>query len=282
MQLTPRYGGEPVVRLDVDGSAIAEPLVRQRRRLASTLGTLSAEQWAAPSRCEQWSVQDVVAHLITTNDFWSRSIGAGLAGEPTRLLATFDPVASPAAMVAGQRSMSPAEVLDRFAGSVERLAETVARIDDWSTPAESPAGHVSMTAVAHHALWDAWIHERDIVVPLGLDDVREDDEIAACLRYAAAIGPGLQAMAGSDRRGTLAVEATDPDLSVVVEVGPTVVVHDGPPPAGAAVLRGDAVGLVEGLTYRAPLAHDLHPADTWLVAGLDEVFDLAPSAGAGA
>jgi uncharacterized protein (TIGR03083 family) len=280
MQLTPRYGGDPAIRLDGDGAGVAAPLVRQRRRLASVLATLSADRWAAPSRCERWSVQDVVAHLIGTNDFWSLSIGAGLAGEPTRLLAGFDPVATPAAMVDGQRSAPAAEILDRYAASVETLADAVGRIDDWSAAAESPAGHVSMTAVAHHALWDAWIHERDVLVPLGLEPAREDDEIAACLRYAAAVGPGLRAMAGSDRRGVLAVEATDPALSFVVDAGPTVVVRDGAVPAGAPVLRGDAVALVEGLSYRGPLQHDLGPEDRWLLAGLDEVLDLAPSAGA--
>jgi uncharacterized protein (TIGR03083 family) len=49
------------------------PLLRQRRRLAALLGSLDDQQWATTSRCEQWSVQDVVAHLVSTNQFWAFS-----------------------------------------------------------------------------------------------------------------------------------------------------------------------------------------------------------------
>ena len=277
MQLTPRYGGPPILDLRAAVGDPAEPLVRQRRRLAAVLGGLDDDAWAADSRCAGWSVRDVVAHLVTTNQFWALSLGAALAGEPTRLLATFDPVATPAALVDATRSQPAAEVLAAFVETNDALAAGVAGIDGdgWSMPGEAPPGHVPLRAVVLHALWDAWVHERDVVLPLGLAPVEEPDEIAGCLAYAAALGPVFALTRGTDRRGAIAVEATEPDLRLVVEVGEAVTVRSGDAPAGALSLAGRAVDLVEALSVRAPLPCPVPDGDRWLVQGLVDVFDGA-------
>jgi uncharacterized protein (TIGR03083 family) len=249
--------------------------VRQRRRLAGILGALSDEQWNASSRCEGWSVKDVIAHLNGTNQYWAVSIGAGVAGEPTRYLETFDPVKTPAQMVDGVRAMTPTEVLAQYLESVDMLEQAVTGLDEaaWSMLAEAPPGHIAARAVALHALWDSWIHERDIVIPLGIPPVVEDDELIACLYYAAAIGPAFTATRGSTREGTLIVSATNPDVSFVVDAGSVVVVRDESPSDKGARLTGDAIALLEGLSFRGPLDHALAADSVWLLGGLDEVFD---------
>ena len=98
------------------------PVLRQRRRLAATVESLGAEQWATASRCAGWSVQDVIAHLIGTNRFWALSIRSGLVGTPTRYLSSFDPVATPQLMVEGMRTLSHAEVLKEFVESIDDVA----------------------------------------------------------------------------------------------------------------------------------------------------------------
>jgi uncharacterized protein (TIGR03083 family) len=275
MQLTPRYEAPPVIAFAPPVEDVAAPLLRQRRRLASTLADLTADQWAAPSRCDGWTVQDVVSHLVSTNQFWAYSVACGVAGEPTRLLATFDPVATPAAMAAAERDTLPADILERYTRTVEELAAVVDTLDDaqWSVLAEAPPGHVAIDAVLLHALWDAWIHERDIVLPLGLAPVDEPDEVRQCLRYVAALAPGLAAAGGSTREGLLGVQASDPGVEFVVAVAASVVVRDAPVPDGAPCLAGRAVELVEGLSFRGPLDHALGEDERWLFGGLDEVFD---------
>lgn len=277
MQLSPRYDGPPLLLLDLPGGDPSEPVLRQRQRLAEALADLDAEQWAAPSRCEGWSAQDVVTHLVSTNQFWAISITAGLSGEPTRFLATFDPVASPAQMVAKARGRAPAAVLEGFVESNLALAAALASVDEgaWcTTVAEAPPGHVALRAVALHALWDSWVHERD-VLPLGLPAVVEDDEVVGCLQYGAALGPAFLASAGSTRVGAYVVEATDPQLRCVVELGATVRVHDGDAPDGAVRITGSAVDLLEALSYRIPLDVDVPSGDAWMFGGLAEVFDRA-------
>jgi uncharacterized protein (TIGR03083 family) len=189
MQLTPVYGADPLIVLDGPPDAILGPVVRQRRRLVEALGRLDDDQWGRPTRCEGWDVRDVIVHLDSTNSFWSFSIGAGVAGSPTRFLATFDPVASPAALVAGAPSRPPScsalRSVDRGAGHPAR----VARRPRVALVRRGPAGHISVSAVAHHALWDSWVHERDILVPLGIEQVVEPDEVAASLAHAAALSP---------------------------------------------------------------------------------------------
>jgi uncharacterized protein (TIGR03083 family) len=277
VQLTPRYDGPPILVTAAPAASPAVPLLRQRRRLADLLGGLTDEQWAAQSRCDAWTVQDVVLHLISTNQFWTFSLGAGLAGDPTRFLATFDPVATPAALVDDVRGRSPADTLGQYDQSVDALASVIDGIgaDQWGVTGEAPPGHVALELVGWHALWDAWVHERDIAIPLGLPVVVEPDEVAGSLRYAVALSPTFSAASGSDRTGALGLVVTDPDVAVTIDAGPTVVIRDEPPSAGTPTITGDAVEVLEALSYRAPISHDLGPDHAWLLSGLAEVFDRA-------
>jgi uncharacterized protein (TIGR03083 family) len=276
MQLMPRYDGLPALSVEVPMADPSVPVLRQRRRLAAIVENLDAEQWATASRCAGWSVQDVVAHLIGTNRFWALSIRSGLAGTPTRYLASFDPVATPHLMVEGMRNLSHAEALKEFVESNDDVAVALDGIDpaSWSRLAEAPPGHVTLRTLALHALWDGWVHERDIVLPLGLSQVEEIDEVTACLLYAAILGPAYFVMNAAARPGTLAIDADNPQVHFVVDVGSIVVARlpvadDGDAPR----LHGSAVELIEGLSQRTPLHHALNARDRWLVDGLAAAFD---------
>jgi uncharacterized protein (TIGR03083 family) len=278
MKISPRYDTDPIVTLDGPPGDVARPLVRQRRRLADVLSSLAAEQWAAPSRCDGWRVQDVAAHLAGVDRFWKLMIESGLAGTRTRFLADFDPKATPASMVDAVRAASPEETLAAFVEASTALCATVEALDgdDWSAVGESPAGHVTMTALAHHALWDCWIHERDVLLPLGMAQEEEPDEIVASLRYAAALAPMFSLQSGSERRGAIAVDVTRPAARFLVVVDDQVrVTAADDPPKGALVLTGDAVEVLEALSVRAPWRQQIPDDEAWLVAGLAEVFEEA-------
>jgi uncharacterized protein (TIGR03083 family) len=279
VRISPRYDGEPIIRLDGMPAAVGVPFLRQRRRFADTLSSLSAEQWATPSRCEGWRVQDVVAHLTGTDLFWYASIRAGLEGTPTRILATFDPKATPAMMVDAVREASYEDTLASYVQANEAVCSVVESLDDqdWRAIAESPAGHVTMSAVAHHALWDSWVHERDVLVPLGMAPAEESDEIIASLRYAAALGPALSLQSSAGRAGALAIVVEGPAARVVVTVARDVSVAEADPPDGALVLTGGAVHLLETLSVRAPWLQAIPDHNAWLLAGLADVFETTPA-----
>jgi uncharacterized protein (TIGR03083 family) len=275
MQLRPHYGGPPILTIEGPVDDQREPLLRQRRRLHGALAALTHDEWKRASRCEGWTVQDVVAHLISTNTFWATSIVAGRAGTPTRILAAFDPVATPALLVEPMRSMSPDEVLRQFTETNQSLFDAVESLDDqgWRALGESPVGHVSMRLLAHHALWDAWIHERDILLPLGLTPAEENDEISSCLRYVAAVAPVFALISDPRCRGSLLIDATDPATRFVVDVDATVSVRAGSTVEASATLTGSVVDLIEMLSLRTPFEHLLPPDSRWLVDGLATVFD---------
>jgi uncharacterized protein (TIGR03083 family) len=274
MQLSPRYGTEAVLVLDGSPGAVSAPAIRQRLRLVRTLESFSDEQWLLPSRCEGWTNRDVIVHLDSTNSFWFHSISSGIRGEPTRFLTTFDPVASPAQMVA-RDDTSPSDVLTSFQSSTDALVSLWSSLDDadWVALAEAPPGHISASAVTHHALWDSWVHERDVLLPLGIDPDEDADEIDRCLRYAAGLGPALARTRGMDGRGVLAVRGAEPEVAFTVDIGDTVVVRSGASSADLT-LEGRSVDLLEALSIRRPL-DTVVPADhAWMLRGLSTTFDL--------
>lgn len=278
MQLTPRYGDRPILSIEVWDEG-EHPVMRQRRRLEDVLRDLSEAEWHTASRCEGWSVQDVIIHLSSTNSFWAFSISAGLAGDPSTFLSTFDPVASPAELVERAQGTSVAQALDELTAGNDALEAVLARVDGpgWAIPAEAPPGHLPIRLVADHALWDAWIHERDILVPLGRAQALEADEVRRCLRYAVGLGRAFAVSRGDTDGRSMVVEAADPhDRVVVVTEGDHVRIHAGEAPIDAARVTGDAVALVELLSMRDP---GVEPPEglSWLTHGLAEVFDTGPS-----
>jgi uncharacterized protein (TIGR03083 family) len=274
MQLAPVYGDLALIDLDGPPGAIAAPAIAQRRRFVAELEALDADAWSVPSRCEGWTAREVVSHLDSTNAFWTFSLRAGLAGRPSRFLTTFDPVASPA-QLAEADDRSPAGVLDGFAASTEAFCSLLTEIDEdgWSALVEAPPGHLTASALAHHALWDAWVHERDVLLPLGIEPPVVADEVIASLRYGPALGPALARGRGEDRHGRIAVRATDPELACTIDVGEQIAVRAGADPDAEVTLDGPAVDLLEALSMRTPLLAPVPDEHAWLLDGLATTFD---------
>jgi uncharacterized protein (TIGR03083 family) len=279
VKISPRYDGPTVLELAAPPGDLSVPLLRQRRRFARTLAGLDDDQWTAQSRCDAWAVRDVVAHLASVDGYWAVSVASALQGEPTRVLEGFDPAVVPEQLVDATRDQSPAEVLAAYEAGVEAFGAVVTGLsaEQWAMPTEAPPGHVPLHVMVRHALWDAWVHERDVLVPLGIPQAIELDEVQASLEYAAALGPGLLALQSSPRRGVLAVVGTDPDTVVVVELGEVVTVRGGPVPAGAVVLEGPTIELLEALSLRAAFPRPVEETDRWMLEGLAVAFDQLPA-----
>lgn len=274
MQLTPRYGTDPVLTIDDEPGAILQPLVRQRRRLVDALTSFTDEQWNHPSRCDGWTNRDVVTHLDSTNAFWAFSIAMGTKGEPSQFLTTFDPVTSPAQLVADAPAASTGELLDQFATSNEALADRLGLLTtkEWSALAEAPLGHVAIDTLTHHALWDSLVHERDILLPLGLPVTVEPDEIDASLRFAAALSPAFALTRAAGGDGASVVIAPTDAAAFTVTATDHVAVSAGADGADLTLV-GTAVDLLESLSLRAPLGQPVPDSLTWWFDGLKVTFD---------
>jgi len=273
VQLNPRYGSDPILTLDGDLSLIAETTTRQNRRLGAMLATLTDDQWAHPTRCSEWDVRDVIVHLGFTNRFWTMSVMAGLDGDPTRALASFDPVASPLQMGAGNVD-PPSVVLEGFLEASNTWCELLASIsaEGWRQTGEAPPGHISIGAVVHHALWDSWVHERDISLPLGEAPTEDADEVLMSLRYAVALGATLAISHGTGGAGAVTFDVARPDSIFSLSVGEVAAIETGAID-GAPVITADAVALLEGISMRATMPITPSRDIAWVFGGLKAAFD---------
>ena len=274
MRISPRYDSKPIIDVDAVITDPGAAVIRQRDRFADALRELTADEWQSQSRCSEWTVQDVIAHLVGVNRYWNFAMSAGARGEPTRVLAEFDPVAVPAQMVDAARGAPFGETLDGFVESNAQLAATIEAFtdEDWSKLGEAPPGHIALRAVAAHALWDSWTHERDVLIPLGRKQVIEDDELATSLAYVVAINPALRVAAGMVDSATLNVIGHEPEISLTAAVGNEVVVRPGLAETAAVTLEDSTVELIEALTCRVP-APEVAAEHRWLITGLAEAFD---------
>ena len=163
---------DPVTLVVADdlGPAV-EPWLRHRRRLLASLEDLTDEQWRGETRCVDWDVHGVISHLVNVDGFWVLSLSAAQAGQaPTKYLTGFDPSSSTDGLVDAMRGLSPSELLVQFRTGTDALVATVESFtsDDWRATGESPLGHIPARFLLGHALWDSWLHERDIFEPLGI------------------------------------------------------------------------------------------------------------------
>jgi uncharacterized protein (TIGR03083 family) len=258
--------------VDDDFGSVVDPWLRHRRRMLDELGALSDEQWKAQTRCDSWDARGVISHLVTVDGFWTMVLTAALARDtPTTFIRGFDPSTGTDALIAPMIDLPPAAILEQLAGTTDRLVATVERLgpDDWSALAEAPFGHMPVRLIMGHALWDSWLHERDILVPLGLTPPVEPDELLVATWYSFVVG-GLQGGLIDDPEpvGAVAEQPIDvtirfEDLAewpVRVEIDTGVRVTKGD--ASNAIAAGPALDFVESLAGRGP-QHRLEvlPAD---------------------
>ena len=154
--------------MDVILGALADQL----DELAQLLAGLDPDEWDRPSRCEGWTVGDVVLHLAQTNEM---AVGSA-TGRFDEVLADLLRGAPPAAdvedgaglMVSLERGASSAEVHDRWVRSAEALNDVLAAID-LGERVTWVAGRLSARTLATTRLAETWIHTGDVADAIGVD-----------------------------------------------------------------------------------------------------------------
>lgn len=270
------YGDDRTLALDGLPGAV-EPFRRHRARFLEALGSLTEDQWSATTRCDAWSAKDVCHHLVTADGFWAMSLLGRAEATPTTFLRGFDPTSTPGAVIAPMREQPARAALESLTASTDQLLEALSGIDEgeWTAMrSESPFGHVSLLVIAAHALWDSWLHERDVLLPLGHAPAVEDDELVTAAAFTLflggaqggvlddddAVGEGPTApidgaVAFDELPGRAFYLGVDRDVRVSVDAETF--------RAGGACAVGSAVTFVESVTGRTPLGPTLarFPAD---------------------
>jgi uncharacterized protein (TIGR03084 family) len=152
-------------------------LSEQQAETRSLLGNLADGEWEAPTRCEGWSVADVVLHLSQSDEMAVASLQGNLpAGEDATTTgwgggSSVDE--SVALMVEHERGISPPDLLARWTTASGRL---VSLLDDMelSTRVRWVAGDLSARTLATTRLSETWIHTGDVASALGTELIATD------------------------------------------------------------------------------------------------------------
>ena len=225
-----------------------------RERLRRWLRDLPGASWDRPTRCRAWDVSGLVQHLISGSQFLGYTLHQARKGEPTRLLATFDPQATPAAAAAAFFDLGPAELcaaLEEVDGRVQAEIDAFGE-DDWGLPAEAPPGRVPAYVSVNHFLFDSWVHERDLMVPAGESPAVDPREAAAVTSYVVALAGIAQAVdAVAPAPASFDAALTDPRLDLAVRAsGPGVEVTFVDSLGDAPRVEGTVSDLVDCATGR--------------------------------
>jgi uncharacterized protein (TIGR03083 family) len=241
------------VSVDLDPAAVVVAYARHRRRFGASVATLDERSLATQSRCSKWSVADVLRHGCDV-DSWIQAVWTG---KPLPF-ASFDPVVLPNEFVIAARSVPDLDVRDRYVVSSEMMAADVEGSDStrWGLPAVTPIGFVPWWLSVLHVCYDSWLHERDVLLPLGVDVPVETEEALPVLAYTLALA------------GLVIAEPTD-----VVVAGVRLVVGSAPvrvsPSASGLDPAADVGHVIDALSGRGAVGDALADIDSEVAERLE-------------
>jgi uncharacterized protein (TIGR03084 family) len=145
--------------------------------LRAVVTTIEGSDWDRPTRCEGWTVADVLLHLAQTNEFATASLRdefgprhafAAPAASGAPRAAGDDVDAAAAAAVEAQRHTTPAEILARWERSAATMLDAF-RARDLHDRVQWVAGTLSARTLVSTRIAETWIHAGDITAALGIE-----------------------------------------------------------------------------------------------------------------
>ena len=151
--------------------AILTALDEQHSELAALLDPLDRSDWERPTRCDGWTVADVVLHLAQTDELAVASAQGRFAEGLAVLAGGLDGQGNvddgAAAMVARERGVLPTALRDRWRTGAGALRDAL-RAGDPHLRVDWVAGQLSILTLATTRLAECWIHTGDVAEALGV------------------------------------------------------------------------------------------------------------------
>ncbi len=222
-----------------------------RHRLVQLTERLQPAHWRLASRCELWSVHDVLRHVRDACRLHVRQLhseGASVL-EPG-----FDARLTPQRWLEQTTGESPeATARDLRTLAAEEAAGLAART---AAPRDEavmgPYGPVHWTVLTTHVFWDAWVHARDVTEMLGWEDESTAVEEEVAVTYALLIASMPAALNGHAFRATLDLTGGDGRSHHAMVEPARVSLHSGDRAQGGAQLCGRVGPVVDALAGRGP------------------------------
>jgi uncharacterized protein (TIGR03084 family) len=192
--------------------AILNALGEQHGELAALLEPLDDGGWASPTRCEGWSVADVVLHLAQTDEFACASLDGRLAEASAALDAGWenpgDVDDAAGAMVAHERGLPNAALLERWSATAGTLRTALAAGDPHRR-VRWVRGELSIHTLTATRLAECWIHTGDVAEAVGVEPVATD-RLEHIARLAWRTLPYAFARAGRELAGPVELDLVAP------------------------------------------------------------------------
>lgn len=191
---------------------IVAALAEQHAELAGILADLDIDDWPRSSRCDGWTVADVVLHLSQTDEMAIASLEDRFAAHIDAVAGAFARAADvdegAALLVASGRGMSAADIHERWLTVGGDLRRALVSIEP-SRRVQWVAGELSARTLATTRLAEAWIHTGDVAYAFGV--VPEPaDRLHHIARLAWRTLPYAFARAGRTLAGPVAFELDGP------------------------------------------------------------------------
>jgi uncharacterized protein (TIGR03084 family) len=193
---------------------VVRALADQQTELTGILDGLDDDAWRRPSRCDGWTVADVVLHLAQTNEMAIASVDGRFAeyladvgrqlGDAPRT--NVDDGA--ALMVAKERSRPLADLKARWRSTVN---EFLGRLDhtDFRRRVTWVAGELSVRTLVTTRLAETWIHSGDVADGLGIQ-LQPDERLKHVARLAWRTLPYAFERGGREISGPVAFALSGP------------------------------------------------------------------------
>lgn len=180
---------------DFDPGHLLDVWGGQRQRFVAVLRGFGPDDWAAPTRCPDWSAHDVIRHLCDCNALGAR---AGPGDRTLDLTAGFDPRITPRGWQSASAGESPDATLRRFVATTE---EVLALLRAWLAQNQGfdiylPFGPMDWTVFVLHGFWDSWLHERDVLLARGTEHPTDGDATVYATAYGLFIAAAVASMFG--------------------------------------------------------------------------------------
>lgn len=173
--------------------------------LDAFIASLDDSQWEVQSLCPDWTIGGVVTHLAAVEHM--------LAGQPAAAFAESLPFEKVGAFMAETSDLDRSALIDRYQSVIAtRKVDLGSMTDaDMAGPSMTPVGPGTYGRFMAVRVFDFWVHEQDMRVPLGLPGHESGaaaemaiDEIEMSLGYIVGKKVGLE-----DGRG-LTINLTGP------------------------------------------------------------------------
>lgn len=191
-------------------------------RIIDAVAQLSETDWSRPTPCPGWDVHDLVGHLsgLQVQFDSGTTVPPPEGWEPDPALPPMD--AWTGAAVAARRDWLREDLLTELRHARNGQVDRLAKVEDWSAPADGPIGRTTEDGLFQVRMFDVWTHLQDLHMALERDIDADDISPAASVAHGYVFGlvPWLFAKkVGAAEHASLRLQLGPPlDVDTVVEI----------------------------------------------------------------